>query len=49
MIKPCEKYNKKFGSGAIIFSLGCSDILSKKLNIKNSLFLSFNDFNDIKI
>ena len=49
MIKQCEKYNKKFGSGAIIFSLGCSDILSKKLNIKNSLFLSFNDFNDIKI
>tara|TARA_B110000208_G_C11752878_1_gene424126 strand:+ start:733 stop:1632 length:900 start_codon:yes stop_codon:yes gene_type:complete len=48
MIKQCEKYNKKFGSGAIIFSLGCSDILSKKLNIKNSLFLSFNDFNDIK-
>jgi len=45
--KQCEKYNNKFGSGAIIFSLGCSNILSKKLDIKNTLFLSFNDFNDI--
>tara|TARA_B110000208_G_scaffold171663_2_gene214102 strand:- start:5624 stop:6523 length:900 start_codon:yes stop_codon:yes gene_type:complete len=46
--KQAEKYNKAFGSGAIIFNLGVSSILNEKLKLKDTLLISFNDFNDIE-
>ena len=45
--KQMDKYNKEFGSGAIIFNLGYSSALNNFIDNNKIILISFNDFDNI--